>query len=621
MAENRLENTFQKDTKDFINQINDGLIQLENNGYSSEIINHIFRCIHSIKSEAAFLEYEEIASQAHKIESVIEPLRNVGTDVEVDPAMIAFCFETLDRITGLAETRNPDDEDEEAELIELLPEDEDEDEDVYTNDIERPYTEFELELLYEAGMRREKIYKVLFSVSEEETMVYARVYLAVNNLEKEMNVIKIRPELEKIQSGEIKDVEIILTTRLNEAAIASRLGIDQIKNIEIRLLDYKKEIENKPDDTNIEAAEVASVSTRERVINVEADEIDALSSYVTEIKKRINDLSSGVSDSSDFKGLENISDSIEKMMTNLKTVDFNSHFFGFKRNVRDIASKLGKKVELIFADENQRIDREFADFIAEPVLQIIRNSVVHGIESPDVRTAAGKNEIGTIHLMYKKDDRQSVLEVSDDGRGVDAVKIMSAHADSSELLNEIVKPGFTTHPHSAEFAGRGVGLDLVKTKIEKRGGKLELENSPGAGCLFRLIFRNKSGMEKLFVADSKGKTFAVRGDVSSAVTIIKPEDVSRIDGRCFYDQLQCINVDGRPVTEIEEDVTKIQALKISSGIKEACLIIDESLFEMSYDSSSLKVGESAGGFFRTLYVNDEPADYPVLDVAALLESL
>ena len=491
MENSKLESTFEQDTKKFINEINDSLIKLENDGYSVEVINHIFRCIHSIKSEAAYLSYDKIASAAHDMESVIEPLRNIGKEVEVDPALIEFCFKTIDVISSLS--------------IETLSDMEEKN----TDDIVS-YTDFELMLMKEARSRGEKLYMLTFGIAADESMKYPRAYLAISNLENKFNVIKVSPDPDEIQDISNPSFKVRLSTSEPEIEIAEEINIDQI--VDIRLFELSYDIELKKEsvveietlaDADADAdADAFSIlpegvvdkkePQHQRVISVEADEIDAISESVSELKKRLSDLSSVYSKTKDnygmgfdIAGIETISTSVENMMLNLQTVDFNNHFAGYRRTARDIAARLGKKVEMHFDEGNIRIQREFADFIAEPLLQVIRNAVVHGIELPAERTAAGKSETGRISIKVATDELSRLtLSISDDGSGIDE----TLEQTGSGLLDTIVRPGFTTLTESEQFAGRGVGLDLVKTRILRRGGVLELINKPGEGCEFKMIF-------------------------------------------------------------------------------------------------------------------------------------
>ena len=366
-------------------------------------------------------------------------------------------------------------------------------------------------LLKEALSRGEKLYRLSFRISDDEAMKYPRAYLAVSNLEQIFNVIKVDPEPERIDDSGKEKITVILTASRSNHEIVEEINIDQLVDIKIEKLSFDEELVN----PYIEAAENEQISElaelvdveemdtepiilpRDRVISVDAEEIDAISAYVSEIKSRLTDITSAVSTSSgedtinyDLAGLEKISNSIEGMMNNIKTVDFFNHFAGYKRTVRDIASELGKKAELTFTGESVRIQRDFADFIADPMLHVLRNAIVHGIEAPEQR--GNKPEKGSVSIETVYENDSLVIRISDDGAGIDMDLIPDEYGNittNEQLLELLVQPGYTTLTESDKFGGRGVGLDLVANRIKTRGGRLELSNRRGFGCEFRLIFK------------------------------------------------------------------------------------------------------------------------------------
>lgn len=614
MADIKFYSKFEHDTKKFINQINENLIKLENGGYSTELINDVFRCIHSIKSEAAYLNLDEIALAAHEMESAIEPLRNVGTEVEVDPALMEFCFSTIDKIGVLTiETKTADDGGGELEEISENGCGESSSEEEVC-----PYSNFEIMLINDARSRGEKLFSLSFRIADDENMKYPRAYLALSNLEQHINVIKVIPEVENIDKTADGRLSVYISTLKTEKAIAAEINIDQIINIEINELSYDEELKNFPvlKEEFVKPKEKVSA----RVISVEANEIDAISKYVSEIKKRLSDLSSAYSSgtadekiSYDLAGIETISNSIEKMMSNLQTVDFNVHFAGFKRTVRDLASKLEKKTELAFNNSNIRVPREFADFIAEPMLQIIRNAVVHGIELPSERVEAGKDETGIITISVEKKGLEIIITISDDGAGIKEEQIRSAYSSTEEdILDIIIKPGVTSINKSEQFAGRGVGLDLVLNRVKGRSGRLELTNKPGAGCEFRIVLSEKIVNNNYLVVESEGKACALSLEPNSDVIEIETADIISADGCCFYNNIQVFTINGR-LREISQDMSAVkQAVKLSHLGKEGYLLFDEPLFEVSHNEDVCIVGDSISKYTKKYIVNGKEADYVMI---------
>ncbi|MBI9105157.1 MAG: Hpt domain-containing protein [Spirochaetales bacterium] len=619
MAEEKLYNTFEQDTRSFIHQINEQLIRLENSGYNNDVINQMFRCIHSIKSEAAYLKLDEIAGSAHAMESALQPLRNPDGKAALEPGLLALCFSTIDKISEQMENiRLPQMEPAESEFAPVP-------EDGLSATLEEGfqavhsgfYNDFELLLVKEARSRGERLYRLSFAISQEESMKYPRAYLALSNLEMNHNVINVYPELDEISSGKTDRTSVVLSSAAGEKLIADEVNIDHIENIKISELSYDEELRNQPMEN--EGRREHSVKTHQRIINVEASEIDAISEYVTEIKNRLANLSSVVNDDAakgrlelDLQGLETISSGIEKMMINLRTVDFNKHFEGYRRTARDLAAKLGKKIELEFDQQNIKVLRDFADFIAEPLLQLIRNAVVHGVEAPETRTTAGKAETGLIRIKAGRDDRALTISVSDDGGGLD----LGLEKDG-DLLEIITAPGFSTHDGSAEYAGRGVGLDLVKNRILKRNGKLVLYNNPGEGCEFKMLFDEGKSEVPFLVIRNGEAACAVRNADEEPVFNVKVSDMREKDGNFYINDELLFTVDGRLTDPGEKTV--FQALRLSHLGKTGILLFDESLFEVHYSEDSITEGFDVNGYCRELIVNGRTADYTLLSHQVLFD--
>ena len=613
MAEEKLYYTFEQDTRSFIHQINDLLIRLENSGFNKDVINQIFRCIHSIKSEAAYLKLDEIAEAAHEMEGAIEPLRAASGETVLDSKLLEFCFSVIDGISAQIENiRIP-----KADEVELSPAASIEDGENLQPVETSCYNDFELMLMNEARGRGERLYKLSFVISEDESMKYPRAYLALSNLEMKYNVINVKPELESLDSTVDGRLNVVLSSSSSDSLIADEINIDQVENIEIFELSYAKELENAP-DVEIEEEHPAAL-TRQRVISVEASEIDAISEYVTEIKSRLADLSTVINDDdarekleTDLMGLETISSGIERMMTNLQTVDFNAHFAGYRRTVRDLATRLGKKIELVIDFGDMKMLRDFADFIAEPLLQLIRNAVVHGIETPQLRTASGKSETGLIKITAIKNDKLLTVSVADDGQGISIES-----GDEDDILGLITAPGFSTHNESDDYAGRGVGLDLVRTKILKRNGKLELINRPGEGSEFRMVFAEGKTEVPFLIIRTDETSCAVKNVDGASVFSIKAEDIVEIDGNCTYMDEILFTPDGRFKDCGEKSA--FQAFRMSHLGKTGVMVFDESLFEVHYDVDSFSEGFDVGSYCRELIINGKTAEYSLLTPQVLFD--
>ena len=251
------------------------------------------------------------------------------------------------------------------------------------------------------------------------------------------------------------------------------------------------------------AANVAPKKNIEAAIKVDIDKLDGLVNAVGELvimqtMVRHNPLIAGLSDpklNKDFAQLTRITTELQKTAMSMRMVPIRQTFQKMTRLVRDLAKKTGKKVDLVMEGEDTEIDRNMVDSIYDPLVHMIRNSVDHGVQPPEERRRAGKPESGTVRLSAYQKGGNIIIEIADDGEGVNTTKIRSkalergliqpdVHYSDHDINNLIFLPGFSTADRITDVSGRGVGMDVVKKGVEKLRGKVELQSTPGQGSLF-----------------------------------------------------------------------------------------------------------------------------------------
>lgn len=244
----------------------------------------------------------------------------------------------------------------------------------------------------------------------------------------------------------------------------------------------------------------------EAAIKVDVSKLDGLVNAVGELvimqaMVRHNPLIEGISDpklNKDFAQLTRITTELQKTAMSMRMVPIRQTFQKMTRLIRDLSKKTGKKVELVMEGEETEIDRNMVDSIYDPLVHMIRNSVDHGVQLPEERVRAGKPESGTVKLSAYQKGGNIIIEIADDGEGVNTAKIrqkaierglIGADDDRSdhEINNLIFLPGFSTADKITDVSGRGVGMDVVKKGVEKLRGKVELQSTPGEGSLFLMF--------------------------------------------------------------------------------------------------------------------------------------
>ncbi len=604
MKDNRLLKTFISDTGMHINKINDLLIAMENNTSAPEAVNELFRYVHSIKSEAAYLGIDDISETAHDLENILETVRSSSTRRIEEKELIMFCYKAVDRISEQLKRVK-------VSAVGTLNN--------VSSEEEKKYTDFEKLLLREAEDRDEKLYEVCFGISEEESMKYARAYLALSNLEMKYNVIKTIPELDENEENFPEAIIVVLSSGSDEQEIIRDLNIDQISNLRIKRLIFSDEY-----DARLVSEAAADLGkSKDNIYNVDASEIDEINDYLVEIRRRISGLSGSFGDSSELdsmenelKGLESISSGIASLMDRLKMVQFADHFASYRRLVRDLADKSGKKIEL-FIEGDLKISRDFAEYLKEPIIQILKNAIVHGIEAPEMRSRKGKSPTGKITLAVRKNSESTVITVSDDGAGIDE-NIYSSNgigrSEHADVLNIISQPGFSSLAESNKLGGRGVGLDLVVHELEKKKGRLELVNNPGQGCIFRMVFSDFQNETKYLVLKYRDNNYAVEMKPGIEPETYNPAAVTENGINFEIDGIGLYSPEGRVSNNDSEASGCNTMLYIKNPSGEGYVVFEEALFEVKYDKKRIVKTEPAGKNSSWVKVDSQPADFLLLEM-------
>ena len=296
--------------------------------------------------------------------------------------------------------------------------------------------------------------------------------------------VKIKEEIKQMKEGIIKkEVDIVMPVM--EAVNENETEITE-KNI-----------------NEMKATQAAKTAKTGKTVRVDIDRLDVLMNLVSEliiIKTRLEGIE-GVQRTQNYNEaveyLERITTSLHDAVMKVRMVPIEMVFNRFPRMIRDLSRETGKEINLIMSGEETELDRTVIDEIGDPLIHLLRNSVDHGIEGPDNRQEAGKKSAGTINLRAYQDGNNVVIEVEDDGRGINIEKVKKKALDmgivtkdtlntlsKKELINLLFKPSFSTAEKVTDLSGRGVGLDVVKTKIEALGGVIEVETEYGKGSKF-----------------------------------------------------------------------------------------------------------------------------------------
>ncbi|MDD5730992.1 MAG: chemotaxis protein CheA [Candidatus Omnitrophica bacterium] len=529
---------FLSESLEYLNVINNCLVKLEDNPADLESLNEIFRCIHTLKGMSATMGFEKLTQVAHQAENLLDELRSQKRKVTTEIIDILFAaVDILERLTEEVKLRQESKIDiapcienlrniltVKSESVETFP---------TAKGAEKtqapqpePVFEFneeELKRLKQIKDNGYGIYKVKVTLNKECTLKEARVFLVMNNLQKMGEIERSVPPLEDLRKGKVEQffTVIFVTKELTEKIHADLLAVSEIESVVVSEVDMMAKAASAAQPLAGHAKKISSM----RIPVERLDKIMNLMGELAIAKIRLMQ----ISQARNIDALEGVSVVLDRLISSLQDEVMQTRLLPasyildtFPRMVRDLARKQGKEVELEIIGGEIELDRVALDEKSDPLVHLIRNAIDHGIESPQERKALKKNPCSKLLIQVSRQKGQIFIEIVDDGRGVDfeAVKRVAlgkgliteeeaVSLDEKKILDLITMPGFSTAKKVTDISGRGVGLDVVKSKIESLGGRLEFETKLKEGSRFILTLPLTLAIIKAMLVRVGEEIFAV----------------------------------------------------------------------------------------------------------------
>jgi two-component system, chemotaxis family, sensor kinase CheA len=574
---------FFESANELLQSLNEAGLELEAHPADEEIIRRVRRAVHTLKGDSAACGFSKLSELAHELEDVLSPQLAQARG----PKVAEVVLEAADTFGAMLAAYQRNVEPPPADSLRTMVRD------LLaapaTPDVPEParalparfdWTEYEQLMIAEAVHRGETVYNIALRVDPKSLMQAAAFQLIRNVLHGSGTVIALRPE-DNSAAVRVEIVEAALATLQPEERIAQRCRIPSIvsdlrveravvadtvehellgdileaqaTNLASRVAEEAPNGGAKPAAANASVAAVAESSLR-----VEASRIDAVMNLVGELiigksmlhrtlaefdKSHARDpVRAKLSDALAFQS--RVLDELHKCVLKIRMVPVEQLFRRFPRVVRDVAKQCGKDVALELSGQNTDLDKGILDALAEPLMHIVRNAVDHGVEDADERLTAGKPARGTVYLKAYHQGTQVVIEVRDDGRGIDVARLRthaiekgilkaeeSQRVPDSDILNLIFEPGFSTAAQVTEVSGRGVGMDVVRTVLDSLKGTVHVSTNKGKGTTIQLRAPLTLASIQTLLFRVSGRLFAV--PLSSVVEITRTNDeqIHRVDQR------------------------------------------------------------------------------------------
>jgi two-component system, chemotaxis family, sensor kinase CheA len=443
---------FLAEAAELLEKMDDDLVALEKSAGDMELMNRIFRSIHTVKGASSFLGFELLVKVTHKTEDVLNRLRK--GELEVTPGIMDVILEAADLVKLLVnDIKNGEiiERDLDETIDKLLP--------FLSDNINDATVITPQQTCFESPPAEDENQDEPDSAMETESSSTTQVALGTDTaLNTQQLVVKTSPSV-KVVNPKSEDLTDNTTVRID------------VKRL---------------DDLMNQVGEMVLERNRMLQLNIDFQSADNLPNFGEELgrlAKRINFVTS----------------ELQMQVLKMRMIPVEKVFKKFPRIVRNLSRELGKQVDLQIIGEETELDRSVVDEIGDPLIHLIRNALDHGLELPAERVEAGKNSTGTVVLSANHEGNHIIISIKDDGKGIDADRISRkaiekglisedqvATMSQKEILDLIFLPGFSTKEKATDLSGRGVGMDVVKTNIKKLNGMIEIKTELGKGSEFIL---------------------------------------------------------------------------------------------------------------------------------------
>ena len=636
---------FLDETKEHLESLNTQILKLEQEPDDVDTINEIFRAAHSLKGMAGTMGYKRMQNLTHDMENVLSEIRNGSMKVTASLIDTLFqCLDALEEYTKLIQENADEGTNDNNQLIVLLNEflkskgQEEQTEakaksakaeSKPADSSEQKWLDIKLvesqkKVLYVAGQQGKNVYGLTIYVQESCLLKAARAFLVYKAIEEKGEIMVCNPSAQDIEDEKFElDFSLIVISdcSLEEMMQAAR-NVSEIEKvlgapIEVEApaeFDLQSALQEVTDTKATSNGQGQSTPARtgdkknsgkpvvNRTVRVDIEKLDILMNLVSELIIAKNSLvsaststeaSSNAGFNEQIEYLESVTTNLHESVMKVRMVPIESVVNKFPRMIRDLSKKLGKKMELYMSGEETELDRTVVDEIGDPLMHLLRNSADHGLESAEVRARRGKPEVGSIYLDAYQDGNNVVIEVRDDGNGIDVESVKKTaierglitaeqgdNMNEKDIINLLFNAGFSTAKQISDVSGRGVGLDVVKSKIESLSGEVEVKSKMGEGSTWIIRLPLTLAIIQALMVTIGDEKYAISLGSIQTIEDISPSEIKLVQNS------EVINLRGTVIPiirlskELDVESTKsadenMVVVIVKKGERLAGLVIDE----------------------------------------------
>jgi two-component system, chemotaxis family, sensor kinase CheA len=502
---------FLAETREHLEQLNLAIVRLEKNPKDPPTVDEIFRIAHSLKGMSATMGFAKIAELTHAMEDVFELLRQRSAGLKTEAIDTVFaCLDALSQTVEAIEADGRETLDPEplVKRLRSLVRPRTREQERSRVGADRPADATALDAAQAAGAR---ILHVRIKLNEDTLMPAVRAHMVIAALTEHGEIVSSNPAPDGLELFDGRQIDAWIATDHDQDSVGQAAGgVSEVSTVEVAELEVgaphaEPQADEPESQPQPEAANPHAAAKATRTVRVDAERLDSLMHLMGELvihRTAVDALTAGLEVPGLQQAIQDLtrsSQALQAMVMQVRMIPVDIVFLRFPRLVRDLASKTGKEVKLELLGSDTELDRTVVDAIGDPLVHLVRNAVDHGLESPEQREASEKPRHGTISLVASQAGGSVIIEVRDDGRGIDPAAIgrkaaslglidvqAAADIDLRAAVELLFAPGFSTSETTSDISGRGVGMDAVRAKIRQLGGEVLIDSTPGAGTVAQI---------------------------------------------------------------------------------------------------------------------------------------
>ena len=582
--DNQYMDMFLDESHEHLQSLNEGLLSLEENMEEIGVVNDIFRNAHTLKGMSATMGFAKIAELTHEMEDVLDLVRKEQLKLNEDIMDTLFkCLDSLEQMVDSVGNGEAEDVVDVSDLVAKLssiskgtpapaaatPAAADSaapaaSEGDSAKSVDLELDDIDLDVMKKAKEAGMNMFHVKVTLMETCVLKAARSVMVMHALDEIGDVIKSIPPAEDLEQEKFeRSFDVVIATGGDAQAVQNAVDtVSEIEDVLVEPLDPDKVGKSEAPASAAppapaakkEAAKPAAAPAKKQhqsqSVRVDIEKLDTLMNLMGELvinKVRLEQIGQThrLSDLMEtLEQMDRVTGDLQNIVMKVRMVPVSAVFNRFPRMVRDVSKELGKDINLTIEGEETELDRTVIDEIGDPIMHLLRNSLDHGVESPDAREAKGKPRTGEVGLIARHEGNNVVIMITDDGAGIDASKIRrkavekgmvtQSEADSlddADAVRLIFLPGFSTAEQITDISGRGVGMDVVRSKIEALSGHVDVETHIDEGSVFKIKLPLTLAIIQAMLVRVQEEMYAIPLTSIDSTINIEPSDIQTVQNK------------------------------------------------------------------------------------------